>query len=662
MAHLDHVAHRRRISDALDLTASHRLRNRLVATAHGRAAVLEGVPTVADAEYWARVSDGGVAMCIAGGTVVGASSTHRTRMLTEAWREDVIEGLCRRADAMKSGGALSVLQILHLGRETLGADGYHPPVAPSAVRSPREPTRPRVLTDGELDAILEGFRTSAANAAAAGFEGIELHAAHGYFLAHLISGTVNQRDDATTVEQRMAVIGRVARMVREAAPGQALGVRMSVGDADDSGVAREDLPAVLAALDPAIDYVNLTVGMRADYVRDMATARPPLLDEVAALRELTSRPLLISHGFRDGDAMQAAVDAGADMVGMARALIADPQLPKKLLRGAGDTVRPCVACNEDCRAFDPALLCSVNPDLGAPGQVRRQAVPTVVRPATAVPERVAVVGAGPAGLEAAVVLAESGVDEVVLLDRADRIGGTLAAVATLPTRRGWGDLIGYYERRLRRAGVALRLEQEADADVLAGFEAVVDATGAQEHRPAQAERALTVTELLAAGVDRLRGVDRAVIVDDGFSWWPHVNALELAVAADVREVVLATPGTAFAGAIPAEARVQLLKRLRGTVDLRMRPMTQLSAVVDGAVDLRSLAAGSVERVEAGAVVVVGERRSRPWTTPFAGGLITVGDAAHPRRVAHAIAEGGEAARMLAAAGATAGDRPISAAA
>lgn len=662
MAQMAQMAHRHRISDALQLTASHRLRNRLVATAHGRAAVLEGVPTVADAEYWARVSDGGVAMCIAGGTVVSASSTHRTRVLTEAWREDAVEGLRHRADAMKSGGALSVLQILHLGRETLGADGYHPPVAPSPVRSPREPTPPRALSDGELEAILEDFRTSAANAVAAGFEGIELHAAHGYFLAHLISGTVNQRAGAETVEQRMAVIGRVARMVRSVAPDQALGIRMSVGDVDDSGVAREDLPAVLAALDPAIDYVNLTVGMRADYVRDMATTRPPLLDEISALRALTTRPLLISHGFRDGDAMQSAVGAGADMVGMARALIADPQLPKKLLRGAGDTIRPCVACNEDCRAFDPALLCTVNPDLGAPGQPRRQAVPTVIRDVGTVPQRVAVVGGGPAGLEAAAVLGESGACEVVLIDRADRLGGTIAAVATLATRRGWGDLVAYYERRLARAGVEVRLGRTADTDALGECEAVIDATGAEEVLPATAAGASSVTALLAAGVDHLRGVDRAVIVDDGFSWWPHVNALELAVAAGVREVVLATPGTAFAGAIPAEARVQLLKRLRGSVDLRMRPMTQLASVVDGGVDLRSLTADAVERVEADAVVVVGERRSRAWTVPFDRGLITVGDAAHPRRVAHAIAEGGEAARMLIGGRATAIGRPISAAA
>src|SRR4051812_15279873 len=123
-----------------ELTEGLRLRNRLVATAHGRAAVVDGISTQADAEYWRRLAEGGVAMCISGGTVVAPESTPRTRMLTEAWRPEGVPGLALRAEAMRAGGAVAVLQILHLGRETLGANIYYAPVAPSAVRSPREPT------------------------------------------------------------------------------------------------------------------------------------------------------------------------------------------------------------------------------------------------------------------------------------------------------------------------------------------------------------------------------------------------------------------------------------------------------------------------------------------------------------------------------------------
>ena len=138
-------------------------------------------------------------MCIAGGTVIGRTSTYRD---ADAHRGLAAGGRCPglklRADAMHEGGAAAVLQILHLGRETLGAEIYYAPVAPSAVRSPREPDRRAPLTDGELDDVVEGFRLTALNAAEAGFDGVELHAAHGYLLGQLLSPATNQRPGAET--------------------------------------------------------------------------------------------------------------------------------------------------------------------------------------------------------------------------------------------------------------------------------------------------------------------------------------------------------------------------------------------------------------------------------------------------------------------------------
>ena len=142
---------------------------------------------------------------------------------------------------------------------------------------------------------------------------------------------------------------------------------------------------------------------------------------------------------------------------MARALIADPDMPRKLLGGRAADIRPCVACNEDCRAFDPVLLCSVNPELGPPGADRRPAAPLVVRRA-AEPAggRVAIVGAGPAGLECAFTLA--GRREVVLFDAREAIGGQLAVAAAAPHRRGWRALLDFYAAALELAdGVELRL-------------------------------------------------------------------------------------------------------------------------------------------------------------------------------------------------------------
>ena len=339
------------------------LRNRLVGTAHATGLVSGGLALPGDAEYWRRRAAGGAAMLVVGGTVTAPESTWRRRIVTEAWREQAVPGMAARAEAIRAEGAVAACQLVHLGRETTGADMWFPPVAPSAVRSPREPARPRPLTDGEVDAIVEGFRVSAVHALAAGFQVIELHAAHGYLLGQFLSAVTNRRPGAGSVAARAGLIARITEAIRGPAPGAVIGVRLSTDGGEEAGLTLDGLCELLLHVSPLADYINLTVGVRTTYVRDMATAEPPLLPHLARIRPLTSRPLLVSQAFRRADQIDAALGAGADLVGMARPLIADPDLPAKLLSGRAAQVRPCVSCNEDCRTFDPVLLCSVNPEL-----------------------------------------------------------------------------------------------------------------------------------------------------------------------------------------------------------------------------------------------------------------------------------------------------------
>src|SRR6478609_109360 len=182
------------------------LRNRLVGTAHGRGILEDGLPLPEDAEYWRRRAAGGVAMLTVGGTVVAEESTWRRRITTEAWRPEAVAGMAARAEGIRAEGAVAACQLVHLGRETTGAEQWFHPVAPSAVRSPREPTRPRPLSAGELDAVVESFRTSALNAATAGFQVIELHAAHGYLLAQFLSAVTNRRPGAESPLGRLAIV------------------------------------------------------------------------------------------------------------------------------------------------------------------------------------------------------------------------------------------------------------------------------------------------------------------------------------------------------------------------------------------------------------------------------------------------------------------------
>jgi 2,4-dienoyl-CoA reductase (NADPH2) len=637
------------------------LRNRIVGTAHGAGLVADGLAQPADADYWRRRAAGGAAMLTVGGTVTAPESTWRRRMVTEAWREEAIAGMALRAEAIRSEGAIAASQLVHLGRETTGAEMWFHPVSASALRSPREPTRPRALTDLELDAVIEGFRASAANAAQAGFQVVELHAAHGYLLAQFLSPASNVRAGAEHAAGRVQLVARIIEAIRASAPDLVVGVRVSTEGGDEAGLTLEGLCELLPLLSAVADYVNVTVGVRTTYVKDMGTERPPLLDQVARLRPLVERPLLISQGFRRGEQIEQALAAGADLVGMARPLIADPDMPAKLLSGRQEQVRPCVSCNEDCRAFDPVLLCSVNPELAPPGMDRRPAKPLLVHRRSGDTDGgpVAIVGTGPAGLECASALAAKA-REVVLFERREAIGGQLAIAAAAPHRHGWRLLLEFYEHALAAAGdVRIRIGTSVAAGDLEPFGEVVLAVGSSEILPPVEgiERALGASEAIARGPERLGEGGRVLIVDDGFGSWPCASAVELAIAARARRITVATPAAAFAAGLPAEGRAQLLPRLRGA-PLDVRPLTTLEALGQQTARLRGVLSGELYDLDADVVIVVGERRARDWSglVPDTCTVRVIGDALVPRKVAHAIAEGRAAAEAIAATAA----RPVGA--
>jgi 2,4-dienoyl-CoA reductase (NADPH2) len=634
------------------------LRNRIVGAPHGRGMLDDGLALPADADYWRRVAAGGAAMVTAGGTVTAPESTWRRRIVTEAWREEGIPGLALRAEAIRSEGAVAACQLVHLGRETTGAEMWYAPVAPSAVRSPREPTRPRALSETEIDEVVEGFRISAGYAAQAGFQVVELHAAHAYLLAQFLSPSTNFRPGVDSVAARARIVDRISAAIRRSAPELVLGIRLSIDGEGEGGFSLDGLCALLPTIAPLVDYVSVTVGVRTTYVRDMATTEPPLLGAIDRLRQVVDGPLLVSQAFRRTGSIEAALAAGADLVGVARPLIADPDFPAKVLAGRAEEARPCVSCNEDCRAFDPVLLCSVNPDLGPSRQGPRPAVPLVARPgATTRPRRIAIVGAGPAGLECAISLASE--HEVVLFDEGARLGGHLRIATSAPNRRGWQSLLDFYERAIDRAeNVAVHVETSAGQNLLAGFDHVVAAVGSQEVLPdlPGVEHAVGSSRFIGQRSPSSVG-DALVILDDGFGWWPCASAVETGIAVGWQSITVLTPAASFGGRLPPEGHVQLMARLRGA-PLEIRPVTGVETISPTSVTARNVLSGQTTELAADLVVVVGERRPRAWEpmVPAGPGVHVIGDAAVPRRVHHAIAEGRATARLLSGAVRSLGDQ------
>jgi Pyridine nucleotide-disulphide oxidoreductase/NADH:flavin oxidoreductase / NADH oxidase family len=446
----------------------------------------------------------------------------------------------------------------------------------------------------------------------------------------------------------MRIVGRIAEAIRRSAPDVILGIRLSIEGELEGGFTLDDLCELLPVVAPLVDYVSVTVGVRTTYVRDMATTEPPLLDAIDRLRAATDRPLLVSQAFRRPESIEAALAAGADLVGVARPLIADPDFPAKVLSGRAEEIRPCVSCNEDCRAFDPVLLCSVNPDLGPSREGPRPAMPLRVRHGDRRDgRRVAIVGAGPAGLECATSVSRE--HEVVLFDERERLGGHLTVATSAPNRGGWQSLLDYYESAIDRAGnIEVRHQTATREDLLEGFDHIVLALGSDEIAPdlPGVERAMTASRFIERG-SRLAAGGALVIVDDGFGWWPCVSAVETGLAAGWETVTVLTPAASFGARLPPEGHVQLMARLRGA-PLEIRPLTTVASMAVTSLTTRNVLSGKPADVPADLVVVVGERHARAWEhlVPAGLGVLVIGDAVVPRRVHHAIAEGRAAARQV----------------
>ncbi|MGI5192522.1 FAD-dependent oxidoreductase [Streptomyces sp. CA-288835] len=635
------------------------LRNRLVATAHATAAVTDGAPTETDAAYWRRLTQGGAGMVITGGTAVAPESTLPQRYLTEAWRPEIKDAVRRRAEAITDGGAVAVAQLVHLGRETLGAGTYYAPVSAAAVRSPREATAPHPLSTEEVRGVVDAFRISAANSVQAGFHGVELHAGHGYLLAQFLSRVNNTRDDE--YGDRIALPAQVIDAIRTEIGELPIGVRVSVEPGENSGLGLDDLIELLPRLCAAAPfaYVNITTGVRNTYVPGMATTRPPLLESVARLRSAVALPLLVSQGFRSVTDIERALDSGADLVGMARPFIADPDFARKVIADDERSVRPCTGCNEGCRTFEPTGSCSVNPELGPPGAAGRPAVPLLLtRPVEPLSrtlpdsrsEPVAVLGAGPAGMECAMALARSGA-EVTVFDKARQVGGQARLASLGPHRSGWQKFVDYQREQLAALGVRVLLGAFPGADDMAAYTQIVLATGAEEEPvPVPGElRTLTSTDFLRRYGDVVPEALGVAVLDDGFGWWQGISAVESALSAGAREVTVITPGTGFATGLSPENRTQLMNRLTGA-PLRVVAMSTATSTTADGVRLRHVLDGQQIHLAADILVTVGERRPhRPDFTPAAHQTVrAVGDCVVPRRIAHAVAEGRAAAAAVAA--------------
>ncbi|WP_426499218.1 FAD-dependent oxidoreductase [Streptomyces sp. D54] len=432
------------------------------------------------AAFYAERARGGVGLMVTGGIAPSeraCSFPGGAKMTTEAEAEQ------HRAitSAVHAAGGRIAMQILHFGRYA-----HHPDlVAPSALKAPISGFTPNALTDDQVEETIEEFVRAAGLARLAGYDGVEIMGSEGYLINEFIVSATNHRTDrwGGSYENRMRLPIEIVRRVRERVGDDFILIyRLSMLDLVPGGSTLEEVVTLAKEIEAAgATIINTGIGWHEARIPTIATSVPrgAFSWVTEKVRGAVSVPLVTSNRINTPEVAEEILASGrADMVSMARPFLADPEFVAKAAAGRADAINTCIGCNQACldHIFSLKITsCLVNPR--ACHETELVLSPTRTR------KRVAVVGAGPAGLACSVTAAERG-HAVTLFDTADEIGGQLNVARRVPGKEEFDETLRYFRTRLAELDVEVRLSTRADPGTLDGYDEIVLATGVEPRTPA----------------------------------------------------------------------------------------------------------------------------------------------------------------------------------
>ena len=646
------------LADPIQIGAMH-LRNRVFFPGHGTGLPVNNVPSDAHIAYLRKRAQGGVSLIVTEIAQVEERAIYSAQALRIV-SDSQIAAYSKLAKAIHAEDSRVLVQLFHPGREMhLQPDGRRAVAwAPSEIPSDANHVMPRPMSKFDIQQTIQQFAVAAKRLERAGIDGVEIVATHGFLPSQFLNTHTNERTDeyGGSFENRLRFLSELLDAIQDVTTSHfVVGLRICTNEGFDRGLDVETSLNACIALDRAnlVDYFSLTYGTVSDHggavdmIAPMGGEHPRVEAESKRFCDSLNKPVLVAGRINQMRYAASLIEDGAaDMVGLARANICDPEITNKTLDGKVEDIRVCIGCNQACighRHTGAPISCIQNPVTGRELNLEHLKL-------TERPKHVLVAGGGPGGMKAAAVAAARG-HRVTLCERAAELGGQVKLAERLPYRSEFGGIVANLKREMSNSGVDVRMNAEVDVALVERLkpDVVILATGAKPYA-AKVEREGNTHVVDAWSVIRGEAnVGASVVVADWASDWIGLGVAEM-LARDGCHVRLAVNGRMAGEQLHAYTRDSAVGRLYD-LGVEVIPNASLFGVVDRTVIFQHAASHRpIEINDADTVVTalghIGVRELEFELSGLGIETIPVGDCQAPRTAEEAILEGMEAALAI----------------